>query len=104
YLAEPLVFYRRRPGSLSSSTHKLHRATGRLYEKAEARLAGRPEARTAAAMVDRMRDMADWAEGEDLVIAGNTLAGLRVLRHSHAERRSARWRLIMLVFRVMPPL
>ena len=104
YVPEPLVIYRRRPGSLSSSTVKLHRATVRLYEKAVARLAGRPEANTAAAMVERMRDMAGWAEGEDLVIAGQTLAGLRVLRSSHAEHRSARWRLMMLVFRVMPPL
>src|ERR1700761_4648418 len=104
YVPEPLVFYRRRPGSLSSSTFKLHRATVRLYEKAVARLAGRPEAQTAAVMVERMRDMAGWAEGEDLVIAGQTLAGLRVLRRSHAEHRSARWRVMMVVFRVMPPL
>jgi len=51
-----------------------------------------------------MQDMAGWAEGEDLVIAGQTLAGLRVLRRSHAEHRSARWRVMMVVFRVMPPL
>lgn len=104
YVAEPLVIYRRRAGSLSSSTVKLHRATVKLYEKAVARLAGRPEAQTAAAMVERMQDMAGWAEGEDLVIAGQTLAGLRVLRRSHAEHRSPRWRVMMVVFRVMPPL
>ena len=41
---------------------------------------------------------------EDLVIAGETRAGLALLRRSHAERRSPRWRVMMPLFSAMPPL
>jgi glycosyltransferase involved in cell wall biosynthesis len=101
---EPLVVYRRRPGSLSASTLKLRKATLRVYEKAALRLAGRPEGRTAILMMERMRDEAGWVEGEDLIIAGQTRAGLRVLRRAHAGQRSARWRMMMALFHAMPPL
>jgi glycosyltransferase involved in cell wall biosynthesis len=101
-VAEPLVLYRRRPGSLSSSTLNLRRAAAMVYGKAAVRLAGRPEATTAAALAERMRDEAGWVEGEDLVIAGQTRAGLRMLRRSHAERRSPRWRLMMPLFTALP--
>ncbi len=102
-VAEPLVTYRRRPGSLSSATLKLRRDTMRMYEQAAVRLAGRPEAATAAAMAERMRDEAGWVEGEDLVIAGHVSAGIDVLHGAHAERRSPRWRMMMRVFRALPP-
>lgn len=101
---DPLVLYRRRPGSLSSSALRLRRAAAALYDKAALHLAGRPEAVTAAAMAATMRDEAGWVEGEDLVIAGKTRAGLALLRQSHAERRSPRWRLMMPLFSAMPPL
>lgn len=103
-VAEPLVLYRRRPGSLSASALKLRRAATTVYEKAEARLAGRPEAATAAAMAQMMRDQCGWVEGEDLVISGETRAGLAMLRQSGAARRSARWRVMMPLFSAMPPL
>ena len=66
------------------------------------RLAGRPEAATAASMAATMRDEAGWVEGEDLVIAGDTRAGLAMLRRSHAERRSPRWRVMMPLFSAVP--
>ena len=99
---EPLVTYRRRAGSLSSATFNLRRDTMRMYEKATIRLAGRPEAATAAAMVEQMRDEAAWVEGEDLVIAGHVSAGMTVLRKAHAERRSPRWHMMMRVFGALP--
>ncbi len=101
-VAEPLVTYRRRPGSLSSATLKLRRDTMRMYEQAAVRLAGRPEAATAAAMAERMRDEAGWVEGEDLVIAGHVAAGMDMLREAHAERRSPRWQTMMRVFGALP--
>lgn len=100
----PLVFYRRRPGSLSSSTLRLRHAAATMYDKTARRLHGRPEAATAATMADRMREEADWLEGEDLVIGGQIRAGLDVLRRAHAERRSPRWRLMMPLFTALPPL
>lgn len=101
-VAEPLVIYRRRPGSLSSATLRLRQDATRMYEKAALRLAGRPEAATAAAMAGQMRDEAGWVEGEDMVIAGHVSAGMNVLREAHAERRSPRWRTMMHVFRALP--
>lgn len=102
HVAKPLVLYRRRPGSLSSSTLNLRRAAAKMYAKAAIRLAGRPEAATAALFADRMRDEAGWVEGEDLVIAGQTRAGLQILRRAHAERRSRRWRVMMPLFTAVP--
>jgi glycosyltransferase involved in cell wall biosynthesis len=104
YVPEPLVLYRRRPGSLSASTLRLRCATADLYDRAAQRLAGRPEAAAAAAMAAIMRQEAGWVEGEDLVIAGDTRAGIALLRRSHAERRSPRWRLMMPLFSAVPPL
>jgi glycosyltransferase involved in cell wall biosynthesis len=101
---DPLVLYRRRPGSLSASTLRLRRAAATMYDKAAQRLAGRPEAATAVAMAETMRNEAGWVEGEDLVISGQTRAGLAMLRQSHAERRSPRWRVMMPLFSAMPPL
>lgn len=101
-VARPLVTYRRRAGSLSSATLQLCRDTMRMYQNAAARLADRPEASTAAAMAEQMRDEAGWVEGEDLIIAGHTIAGLGVLRATHAERRSRRWRTMMHVFGALP--
>ncbi len=101
-VARPLVTYRRRPGSLSSATLRLRRDTQRMYEVAAVRLAGRPEAETAAAMATRMRDEAAWVEGENLVIAGDVANGMDVLRDAHAERRSPRWRTMMRVFGALP--
>lgn len=103
-VADPLVLYRRRPDSLSSSTLRLRRAAATVYDKAARRLAGRPEAATAAAMAATMRDEACWVEGEDLVISGQTRAGLAILRRSRAERRSPRWRVMMPLLSAMPPL
>lgn len=101
---DPLALYRRRPGSLSASTLRLRRAAATMYDKAAMRLAGRPEAATAAVMAATMREEAGWVEGEDLVIAGETRAGLAMLRRSHAERRSPRWRVMMPVISLLPAL
>jgi glycosyltransferase involved in cell wall biosynthesis len=101
-ISDPLVLYRRRPGSLSTSTLRLRRAAATMYDKAALRLAGRPEAATAAAMAATMRNEAGWVEGEDLVIAGETRAGLALLRRSHAECRSPRWGMMMPLFLAMP--
>jgi len=103
-LPDPLVLYRRRPGSLSASTLLLRRATAAMYDKAALRLVGRPEAASAAIVAATMREEAGWVEGENLVIAGDTRAGLAMLRRSHAERRSPRWRVMMPLFSAVPPL
>lgn len=104
HVPEPLAIYRRRPGSLSSATHRLRLATMRVYRMAADRLGDRPEAAIAAAMAERMQREAGWAEGEDLVLSGQVSAGLRILRHNRAGGRSPRWRLMMGLFRAAPSL
>jgi glycosyltransferase involved in cell wall biosynthesis len=104
YVAEPLATYRRRPGSLSSATLRLSRDGVEVYERAARRLAGQPEGAIAARMIERSRKVAAWAEGENLVLAGQTAAGLSLLRHAHAGRRSPRWRVVMGLFRAVPSL
>ena len=101
-VAEPLVSYRRRSGSLSSATLRLRRATVAMYDKAAVRLAGRPEADTARAMAAQTRDEAAWVEGEDMVIAGRVAAGIDLLHGARAGRRSPRWRVMMPLFRALP--
>jgi GT2 family glycosyltransferase len=103
-VAEPLAIYRRRPGSLSSATRQLRLATARVYEKAVTRLAGRPEAAIAAAMMEQMHREAGWAEGEELILSGRTSAGISALRRHRAGDRSARWKAMMGLFRAVPPL
>jgi hypothetical protein len=53
-------------------------------------------------MIEATRQLAAWTEGEDLVIAGQTTAGLRLLRAAGAWRRSPRWRVMMGLFRAIP--
>ncbi|WP_419825379.1 glycosyltransferase family 2 protein [Sphingomonas sp.] len=102
YLPLPLVRYRRRAASLSASGVRINRATLTVYGKAVARLGDRPEARVARAMIPRMREETAWAEGEELIVAGRTRAGLALLRAAQARRRSTRWRCAMALFRVAP--
>jgi hypothetical protein len=75
-----------------------------VYEYAAARLAGGPEAAIATAMMEQMRREAGWAEGEELVLTGRTSAGLSLLHRHRAGGRSPRWRVMMGLFRAVPPL
>ena len=102
YVARPLVRYRRRRNSLSAATGKLRVATRIVYERAEGRLAGRPEQAVARAMVERMRAETGWVEGEVLILAGRVREGIELLRRSDAGRQSARWRWTMRLFAVAP--
>lgn len=103
-LRVPLARYRRRPESASAATLRITRATLAAYEKAERALVGRPEGDTAAAMATRIGIELGWMEAEDLVLAGRVSEGLRQLRAARAAARSSRWRLMMGLFRLAPPL
>jgi glycosyltransferase involved in cell wall biosynthesis len=100
----PLARYRRRPESASAATLRMTRATLAAYEKAARALDGRPEGRTAARMAAELAAEVEWIEAEEMVIAGRVSEGLRRLRTARAEARSPRWRLMMRLFRVAPPL
>lgn len=103
-VAEPLVRYRRRPGSLSAHTTTLLEATARVYANAAERLRGRTEAALADAMRSKVESQLGWEEGETLVRHGRAREGVRRLRRAGAHRRSLRWRVAMPLMSLFPSL
>ncbi|TVV73221.1 glycosyltransferase family 2 protein [Sphingomonas solaris] len=104
YVAQALVRYRRRAGSLSRQTTLLTRALARVYRAAERRLGDTAEGRTAAAMALRAEHRSAWEEGDALIRDGRVREGLRVLRAARAWRRSLRWSLAMPLMIALPAL
>ncbi len=78
---EPLMRYRRRPGSLSANTRAMLAASATVYRKAADALAGRPEQRTVTAMLAQIETAQERAEGEDffLILSGEPRRGLALL-------------------------
>lgn len=104
YVAEPLARYRRRSGSMSSDTARLLRAEDQVYAAAQARLAGRPEAATAAAMRAEIARALARVEGEGLILSGDARTGLARLREGRMDGVSWRWRWLMPLMSAAPPL
>jgi glycosyltransferase involved in cell wall biosynthesis len=100
YLPEPLVRYRRRPGSLSSDARSMAAGTRAAYEKFAGLLAGRPEQEDARRMLARLDTERAWQDGEALILAGKAGRGLTLM--GGAERRSLRWQVAMPVMRLFP--
>jgi glycosyltransferase involved in cell wall biosynthesis len=98
---EPLVRYRRRAGSLSSSEQRLLVASCAVYAKAADRLGGDAR-RIAEARLAVCEEQLRWLEGEARVRRGDVAGGLPLLRG--AERRSPRWRLALAIMRRDPGL
>lgn len=101
-LAEPLVRYRRRPGSLSSSARRILIGSCTVYRKASAALEGRAEQVVADRMLAACAQALRWMDGEALILGGDVAAGLPLL--AGAERRSRRWRIAVSVMRRAPRL
>jgi glycosyltransferase involved in cell wall biosynthesis len=101
-VAEPLVRYRRRPGSLTTDVGTMLATGRRVYSQLAERLAGRPEQQDALAMLAALRAQYDWSEGERLILQGDTRTGLALLQG--ADQRSLRWRIALPVMRVFPGL
>jgi len=99
---EPLVRYRRRPESLSADTRHMLLACRSVYDKAVARMDGRPEQMTAHCMLLACQDELRWFDGENLILAGDLVAGLPLL--AGAERRSPRWRMALAIMQTFPGL
>lgn len=101
-LPKPLVRYRRRAGSLSSSHHRLVSTNCAVYRKACAALIGGDESQTAERMLAACETELRWLDGEALVLNGNTHEGLTLL--AGATARSWRWRLAIFWMRRTPRL
>ena len=104
HVAQVLVRYRRRAGSLSRQTAMMMAALARVYQNAATRLGDRPEARVADDMRDRIERQSRWDEGDALIRAGRVREGLRVLRRAQAWRRSRSWLMAMPLMLVFPAL
>lgn len=102
FVPRPLHHYRRRPDSLSSARLPLLMGVAKVYDDATARLAGRPEQRTAIAMRETIDAEIAFEHGEALVLAGDVGAGLRELRRAGARTRSLSWRVALIGMRLLP--
>lgn len=100
----PLVEYRRRAGSLSANSLALGRADVAMYRKAVILLAGRAEESAAREMLARAEEQLRGEEGFAAAVAGRTAEGVALLRASDLPRRSRKWRLALIAFRLFPPL
>lgn len=100
-LPEPLVRYRRRAGSLSSSLRNMLVASCAVYGKACYQLDGEPR-RVAQQCLAACEEQLRWLEGEARIRRGDVAGGLPLMRG--AERRSARWRVALAALRVAPRL
>jgi cellulose synthase/poly-beta-1,6-N-acetylglucosamine synthase-like glycosyltransferase len=98
---EPLVRYRRRAGSLSSSQLPMLVASCAVYRKACDQLEGAAQ-HVARGRLAACEQGLRWLEGEALIRRGEVAAGLPLL--TGAERRSPRWRLALAVMRRAPRL
>jgi glycosyltransferase involved in cell wall biosynthesis len=97
---EPLVHYRRRPGSLSSSPRRLVVASCSVYRAASAALEGRSEKAAAERALAACEQALNGIEGENLILSGDVAGGLSLL--AAAGRRSPRWRLALAIMRRAP--
>ena len=99
---EVLVDYRRRTGSLSNDRARLMTATTRALDKAASALAGRPEARLAAAKRDVAQAVALFETGVDLALHGEARRGIGLMRDSGLKRGNAKWQALLGIFSLLP--
>jgi glycosyltransferase involved in cell wall biosynthesis len=104
YVPRRLVRYRRRAGSLSAGVAAMLPMVAQVYAKAEARLAGQPEAAIARDKRGEIELTIAWEAGDAMIRAGRVREGLALLRESGVARRSPRWRIAMPLLRVVPSL
>jgi glycosyltransferase involved in cell wall biosynthesis len=104
YVPKPLARYRRRAGQMSSNSIVMNQSEMMVYENARQRLEGRPEQAVAIEMYARTAKMLEAELGIGRVRAGATGEGVNMLRAAEVHKRSLRWRIAMLLIRIMPPL
>ncbi len=102
YVPHVLARYRRRPGQMSSNSVVMHQSALTVFERAEQRLAGRPEQATAAEMRARTARALEAELGIGRLRAGATGEGVTMLRNAEVHKRSLRWRIAMALIRVAP--
>ncbi|MDB5686811.1 MAG: hypothetical protein JWR77_1400 [Rhizorhabdus sp.] len=102
YVPRVLARYRRRPGQMSSNSVVMHQSALMVFERAEQRLAGRPERAVAAEMRAKTAKALEAEMGIGRVRAGATDEGVTMLRNAEVHKRSLRWRVAMALIRIAP--
>jgi glycosyltransferase involved in cell wall biosynthesis len=100
HVAEPLARYRRRRGSMSSSSRRMFESNCAVYRKASTALEGRPEKVVADRMLASSERILRWLDGEERILRGDVAGGL--LQLADAQGRSLRWRIALAVMRRAP--
>lgn len=102
YVPQVLARYRRRPGQMSSNSVVMHQSALTVFERAEQRLAGRPEQAAAAEMRAKTAKALEAEMGIGRVRAGATGEGVTMLRNAEVHKQSLRWRIAMALIRIAP--
>ena len=100
----PLIQYRRRAGSLSATSLSLARWDRQNFAQAAERLAGRPEQAAALEMLAVAENQLRIEQGLAAIVQHRTREGLALLRQTDIAGSSAKWRIAMTAFRLLPPL
>lgn len=104
YVDEPLLDYRRRPGSLSASSRNLAVAVVSVHKRFAKLLEGRPEHGAALEALAAAERKLMIEEGEIAILDGRAAEGVRLLHKGRARDLSPKWRMVMPVLRIAPML
>jgi glycosyltransferase involved in cell wall biosynthesis len=102
YVDEVLADYRVRPGSASADMLLMLEGERRLYAKAIATLAGRPEAALAKRLAAELEQQLAFQQGIRDVIAGDRKAGLARIRSGLPADASPGWWLALALWGALP--
>jgi glycosyltransferase involved in cell wall biosynthesis len=103
YIDEVLGEYRMRPSSASARFEKMIRGVLHTYRKILPEL-GEPEAGIVRAMIARKQEELAFEWAVDLVLAGDTEAGLAGLRHTRGDEGGIVWPAALALWQVAPAL
>lgn len=103
YIDQVLGDYRVRPQSASMNRLMILRGAHRVYAKAQAALAGRPEGALAARLAAELDTQIEFEQAVWEIVNGEVAAGLRRLGKG-AAGLSPRWRIALRVWRLFPAL
>ena len=104
YLDAVLGDYRVRPGSASASAERMLLGNLRVYEKARAALAGRPEAQLTEHLIAQTRAALAFEHAIDRIIDGDVRRGLAELRAASGPVESSVWSAAFAAWQLFPGL
>jgi glycosyltransferase involved in cell wall biosynthesis len=105
YHRRPLVYYRRRPTSLSANRLSLCNSFIRVLQKLLYRSdISEPERKSAQHRIEHLRAQMYWEEGRVSISRGDAEEAIEKLSHANSTLRSSRLGLLVLALRIWPRL